>query len=261
MKKIRKSPEPQHIKTFLRRHPDADWETFRDHGDYSGLRGQFIQDQGGLCAYCENDISKTSNQRVEHFHPKRDRSQHHWALDWTNMFAVCLGGSSKYGDQAHSLEPFDENRSCDVSKEERFKNNVVEGRLLNPFEIPAFPSLFGVGIDGTISPNEQNCLSVTIENNQYPTTRELVAQTIFAFHLNCERLKRQRKFVLTGIDQRIRIIRQKYQGRPLARARKEGMQNLAQSYFSKQWPPFFTTIRSRLTPYFESWLKSNGFNG
>lgn len=122
MKKINKAWSPNALTEFAANHPTAGWEDFRraDNGTaYQSLKSGILDDQGGLCAYCEQDLrSRPPNrQRLEHVHSKSDISQSgiNWALDWNNVVAVCMGGSSSLDDD-HTHHPLPRNLSCDAYK-------------------------------------------------------------------------------------------------------------------------------------------------
>lgn len=144
MKCIEKGNEPIELTNYLLNEPTASWRDFTAVYVRKRLVQQQIKaDQGGLCAYCEIDLLEGTGQassdfRVEHFHPKSDRSTaHNWHLDWQNLLGCCHGGSCKsVADSALRFDPSD--ASCDVPKGE--KN--LTGVILNPLTLPAFPSIF-----------------------------------------------------------------------------------------------------------------------
>ena len=71
MKRINKTPGPNELTKFAQHNPDAKWyPDFKDsHGgkDYQARRKRILDDQRGLCAYCEIEIINLlpHKQRVE----------------------------------------------------------------------------------------------------------------------------------------------------------------------------------------------------
>jgi 5-methylcytosine-specific restriction endonuclease McrA len=112
MKRVCKGPIPQALNSYKSIAPNATWDEMRGdnyrggHQAYHECRDQVISDQEGLCAYCERKISTNApiQCRVEHFHPKSDKTgNHNWALD---LFALEK-------DTGH-LKP--DEASCDTIK-------------------------------------------------------------------------------------------------------------------------------------------------
>lgn len=265
MKKINKSLPPDVLTQFQQANPDADWSDFRnaEQGNaYKALKELIINDQGGLCAYCEQAINTRLpiSQRVEHFHSKSDMSQPgvNWALDWNNVIAVCLGGSSTIDDD-HNRHPTPANLSCDAFKahlEERgHLSKEIEGYVLNPLELPAFPCLLIFDKStGELKADHAACGAAHFEGqNAYPSLAELVEKTIKIFNLNCLRL----------CDERLEIL--KHYNQQITRARKTNNRNifeqLAKRWFITPWPSFFTTRRALLGKHAEHYLESTDYNG
>ena len=184
VKRVRKSTlAPQTLKDYARTHPNATWEQMRNDNANSGsqatqdYRVQAVTDQCGLCAYCEQKISSDDplHCRVEHFHPKSDRSKS-WGTNWQNMLAVCDGGSAAPQEDRHS-HPLPENLSCDAYKDRMIQMEKLtvscEGYLLNPLDLPAFPNLFAFDKgSGHLEADESNCSSVEIPKNSHSSTAE-----------------------------------------------------------------------------------------
>ena len=108
MKPILKNTVPETLTTYSSEHPNSKWEELRNHDEgsiYDPIRKQVVNDQFGLCAYCECSISEPSPAQVEHFHSKSDDSNPlmNWTLIWENMIGVCNGGSNRYA--ANYLSP------------------------------------------------------------------------------------------------------------------------------------------------------------
>jgi len=124
MKRVIKGPAPKELSDYVSSFPDAGWNDVYDdnaHGGYQvahECRNQALRDQKELCAYCEQKISSRFplNCRVEHFHPKSDKSgAHNWDTDWKNMLAVCNGGDRSSEDE-RVFHPLPDNLSCDAHK-------------------------------------------------------------------------------------------------------------------------------------------------
>ena len=145
MKRIFKNPEaPEALREFAEQYPDETWEHFRraNRRGYREVKRQLLEDQHGLCAYCEINIKFADEEgevddfRVEHFYPKSetDFAVHNYHLDWQNLLGVCHGGSQPNVEDAEvrfSRRKID--RSCDVPK----GGKPINERILNPLEIPA----------------------------------------------------------------------------------------------------------------------------
>lgn len=266
MKRICRGKEPEELSDYRRANPAGDWETLRNETPhlYEMIRRQCTADQGYLCGFCEIRLPETSMaQRLEHFHPKSDKStDHNWALDWNNILGVCLGGCNpalgSYPGQYR--EPLPQNLSCDAHKDHLIGKGAVppscEGHLLNPMELMAFPCLFDLDKrTGELIPDSSNCEGVTISPNHYSTTEELVENTITVLNLNCDRLKVQRRQVLFSIEHEKKKARERRQ------TASQFLSSLAKRYFSAKWPSFFTTKRILLGRYAEAYLQSISFNG
>ncbi len=245
---------------YAQGYPQDNWDNFRNSSqgnDYKTIKELIFTEQGGLCAFCENEINETHKQRVEHFHPKSDKTNpnHNWALDWMNVIGVCLGGS----DVDKTIHPLPANLSCDAYKDYLITKGKLaescEGYLFNPLELPAFPCLFDFNKrTGELKPKD-NYAGIEFENNQYGTTSELVAKTIEYLNLNCDRLNKDRLAVFHEYE---RLLKK-------ARADKKipsvFLNELAKHWFQKQWLRFFTTRRILLDSYAENYLISLNYNG
>ena len=59
MKRVYKSPAtPERLRSYVKAFPDETWEHFRrrNRRGYREVKQQLLQDQHGLCAYCEISI-------------------------------------------------------------------------------------------------------------------------------------------------------------------------------------------------------------
>ncbi|MBQ2975400.1 MAG: TIGR02646 family protein, partial [Phascolarctobacterium sp.] len=104
MKRVyKREQEPELLKSYRTRYPDAKWDKFRRRftRGYRQVKQAIIEDQRGLCAYCEisikmkEDYTEVDDFRVEHFYPKGATQDggHNYHLDWRNLLGVCHGGS------------------------------------------------------------------------------------------------------------------------------------------------------------------------
>ncbi len=265
MKKVNKSDPPNELTNFSDDNPVATWDDFRSVKDgvaYKAMKATILEDQGGLCAYCEQVIytRPESRQRIEHFHSKSDTSQPdvNWALDWSNVIAVCLGGSSSIDDD-HARHPLPGNLSCDSYKayfEQRGRiPKDIDGYVLNPLDMPAFPNLFSFDkATGNIEADSTACNQAKFfGSNVHQSLEDLVNKTIEALNLNCQRL----------CDERLEVL--KHYNQQVAKARKDNnvffREQLASRWFNKRWPSFFTTRRALLGIHAEKYLEEVEYNG
>jgi len=240
---------------YAQHYPENNWDDFYNTSDYKEIKTLIFSEQGGLCAFCENEILEIHKQRIEHFHPKSDKtnSNHNWALDWKNVIGVCLGGS----DVDKSVHPLPANLSCDAYKDylitTKKLSEICEGYLFNPLHLPAFPCLFDFDKrTGELKPKEDYA-GIEFENNQYGSTAELVAKTIENLNLNCDRLNQQRLRVFWQYEKEIQKAREKQD--------RQFKSKLAKHWFQKQWLPFFTTRRILLGNHAENYLTSINYQG
>jgi uncharacterized protein (TIGR02646 family) len=258
LKKIIKTAGPNGLTRFYHQNPLGSWDDFFYHNTsipYKKLKADIFADQGGLCAYCETQVSKrfVHEQRVEHFHDKSDNSNiavHNWGLDWNNVIGMCVGGTEHANKTTYQLPA---NLSCDSHKE-RVLTAAPEGVVLNPLLIFASPCLFDLDKrTGELKPHALNCANLCIVGNTFTTVDELVANTIRIFNLNCDRLNQQRKAILFDYNRRIKIARENGDEQVFAK--------LTRQWFTQKWLPFFTTRRILLSNHAEAYLSQINFNG
>ena len=268
MKRVNKGPIPETLQNYLLSNPDKTWEEMINDAMGGGsvaahaCRDQAIRDQKGLCAYCEQAISVQDplHRRIEHYHPKSDRTgNHNWSLDWDNMLATCDGGSASLGKE-RSLHPLPGNLSCDAHKDRMMQSGKLpvscEGYLLNPLTIPTQPNLFALDKGtGYLKPNESGGALVDIVDNAFETTAALISETITMLNLNCDRLAEKRRRIVIDIDRNKKYLRQ----RGFTPAESQG--KLLDRYFSVEWPAFFTTLRCCFGNIAEDYLQSRNYSG
>lgn len=261
MKIIKKKAEPDSLEAYRKKHPAQIWENV-PRQLRRAWRHKCRKQQGNICCYCECNLLHPVIKgfcRVEHFHQKSDTTPtgKNWHLDWQNMLAACNGETE---EQDRKLLPHPGNLSCDAHKNYLIQKGKLpvqcEGLLANPLQLPPFPNLFRVSPGtGELLPDQTNCSQVTIPDNQYSTTEELIQNTITILNLNCDRLCQQRKNLLQFIDRKID------QGKQEGKSPEEVFSDLLNFFFRKKWPQYFTTIRCRLGKDAEDYLRSISFQG
>jgi uncharacterized protein (TIGR02646 family) len=268
MKKLYKSPSPNELTNYAANYPTDRWDDFCTHAaedqhpgdDYRAIKRRLIDDQGGLCGYCEQQVGDrdSSLQRIEHYHPKSDTSDPavNWALMWSNVILVCTGGE-KDGESY----PLPGNLSCDAHKNRVFGNappQAVGAALadqITPFTMPAFPCLFCLDMGkGELLPSLDAC--ETIDRAQSlpigSTHRDLTA-TVEALNLNCDRLCQDRLKVRNEYNRRVKEARMAND--------TTYREKMAHRWFSNRWPIFFTTRRILLGSAAEDYLRQIHFAG
>lgn len=267
MKRVVKLQEPAELSAYRAGNPTGTWDQMRGdatgRGAYEVARRQLISGQGGLCGYCEIElqVGEQLKCRIEHFHPKSDTSSaHNWALDWQNMMAVCMGGSQRHHQPPHALEPLAENLSCDAHKDQMISTGQLdehcEGWIIDPLALPAFPSLlFLEKSTGRLLPSADRCAALALPSNKHPSTQALIQHTIDMLNLNCTRLCEARKRVVWNIERNKKGFRLQKIGPD------EALRTLAERYFRRHWPSFFTTVRLCLGAAAEQYLADNKFQG
>ncbi|WP_349829341.1 retron system putative HNH endonuclease [Brevibacterium litoralis] len=156
MYRIARADPPQSFITFVQKYPAATYDVDLNSDSVlkEELREHLLRQQGGRCAYCERDISKSSSTRIEHFHPqsllvtsadgecqKRTgvtvRKGGSVAADLAiGNLLLCCDGHEGTGEE-----------TCDKSK----GNTHICEDMDNPKGLPAeIPSLVEVKHDGTV---------------------------------------------------------------------------------------------------------------
>lgn len=265
MKKINKSFPPNALTQFAEDNPNGGWESdFREHDagrSYQSIRQIMVDTQGGLCGYCEREIKNLPKhqQRVEHYHNKSDKTNPdiNWALDWNNVFAVCMGGSYQSIEEKEQY-PLPKNLSCDAHKDHLVKkkklSEACEGFFLNPLRIIATPCLFDFDrSNGKLVANPEACQGLAEIDNQYASLEELVEKTIDILNLNCDRVCTDRLLVLKSYNQAIASA--------IKLNDKQIFSKLAERWFRNKWPSYFTTRRILLGRHAETYLEQIAYNG
>ena len=240
MKRVYKSAqEPEALKKYRTLHPEGTWERFRHRSEsYRQVKRQILQDQHGLCAYCEISIKlaeeagEVDDFRVEHFFPKgaTKKHGHNYHLDWRNLLGVCHGGSQPgVPDPDWRFSKRKRDRSCDVPKGGKEITDII----LNPLKIPGNVRLFRYAEhNGRMYVDEETCPK-RLQRKAKSTIREL--------NLNAPRLMRMRLEVIATLEDA--IAEAVGQGQEL----EEAVEMLAESSLlpgpNGQCLPFFSVIR------------------
>ncbi len=270
MKRVLKGNEPASLQKFRLAQPQATWDQLKNdplNGGplaYADIRLEANLSQGGLCAYCEIDIRDNDplKSRVEHYHAKSHTGTlTNWALHWPNMLAVCAGGSYRFGDPPHTLEPLENNLSCDAHKDRLIQGGKLPeacaGWVLDPLLLQATPSLFAINkTSGALRANDAACATApSWPNNQHADVKALVEHTIEVLNLNCVRLCIARLSIIHDIE------RNKKRQRQAGQSAQQGLGLLAKYYLRKPWPGFFTTICLCLGVAADSHLQQINYQG
>lgn len=233
MKKIRElnTPTPGLAEYLNIVGDETNWEEFRSHNSGASrdeLMDALVQNQHGLCAYCEIAI-KGRHRQIEHVIPQSDDEMGKAkALDIANMVACCIGGTESKASKRGGP-------SCGQAKGNQSDENFIDPRIL-----PAQPSLTKVLRDGSITVNEEACKSEGISAAR-------VRKTIEILNLNAERL---------------RLARTKYWNDLVERSGQYDDPDKMKAWIrdvlipdeDEQLTPFFTTNRSYFGPLSESIL-------
>ena len=132
MKHINKSSEPESFGSWKADNPDKTYALF-PRKEKKTLKKKLIQEQGGICCYCEQSII-LSNSHIEHFRPQDTYKG--LSLDYNNLLCSC----QKEPDKETPLH-------CGHCKSNWFE----EGLLVSPLD-PSCENRFHFTDDGRIFP-------------------------------------------------------------------------------------------------------------
>ncbi|MFN0201866.1 MAG: hypothetical protein ACKVTZ_10110 [Bacteroidia bacterium] len=106
---------------------------------FDELRKQLLKEQKYVCCYCGQAIKKIQNNqgsplmKTEHFAPKKgENAQAHLQLEYSNLFAVCLGNQNSAGE-----------KHCDSKKGDLplvYIKNPATSSFLTVFEYRVLPN-------------------------------------------------------------------------------------------------------------------------
>ena len=89
MRTIQKGREPRSLLQY-RMSADAHYDGYQDKQD---VRVQLVEEQRGLCCYCQSRIRATpAGMKIEHWQSQSPKKYPERQLDYTNMLGACLGG-------------------------------------------------------------------------------------------------------------------------------------------------------------------------
>lgn len=203
MKRIRRMDTPTPgLRQYLADDGDRqDWRRFRDYDGglaYRNLRDRLVELQHGLCGYCEVRLVVGLDSQIEHVTPRNNPT--HGAANTfnpANLISCCEGGTrvQVYGpglanaDPVRVLPPVVNNTSCGARKGDRTIADFID-----PRDVPTYPSLFRVMLNGEITPNAGGCAQADI-----PVGR--VENTIAFLGLNVPRLRRAREQYFIALEE------------------------------------------------------------
>lgn len=98
-------------------------------GEKAILREAAIDEQRGLCAYCNGRLHRDHTTTLEHWRPRSDDNTEHF--DWLNLLAVCSGGSSKdlHCDKSRGNRPLTLNPTSRSPNTEQLVEYYDDGRV------------------------------------------------------------------------------------------------------------------------------------
>lgn len=150
-----------------RQHPHADYDNFTDKAT---LRQALVEEQRGLCCYCQTRIRATpEGMKIEHWQCQADHPERQ--LDFGNLLGACLGGHGRPKREQH----------CDTRK----GNNGLCFSVCDPAH-PIERQIRFLG-DGTIKADDAHI--------------DEALNTVL--NLNLPRLVSNRKAVLTAFQRRL----------------------------------------------------------
>ena len=172
MRTIRKGPEPASL-TQHRKLQDANYDNYADKDT---LRQALVEEQQGVCCYCQSRIRATRNKmKIEHWQCQDEYPGRQ--LDFSNLLGACMGGEGHRKREQH----------CDTYK----GNNELQFSVCDPAHpVERLIKFLGngeiVADDRTVSSGLNDVLNLNFP--RLVSNRKAVLQ---AFQ---ERLQRDRRF-------------------------------------------------------------------
>jgi uncharacterized protein (TIGR02646 family) len=161
--------------------PDA--SGYNSLANKSNLRNFLIEEQHGLCAYCNQKITHEKST-IEHVICQSHNSD--FDLNYYNLFAVCQGNEGKIATSHCDKYRANKMKNAYFSPFMFFKKCITTSwSEINPFFDVKFINKIGL-ITGEIIPREQN-----VEG--YPTNLDSIQNSIDVLNLNSEILIEARK--------------------------------------------------------------------
>ena len=164
MKYICKTAEPEAFRRWKTRNKDANkWDDLPIIPERRELRKHLINEQLGMCCYCEMMIS-LEESHIEHLKPKGNPSYRKDMFSYGNLLASCNGKDSRGNKKQNWYEP-EMVSPLDKNCADRFRYNLQNGR---------------------ITPSDE--------------TDTWAETSIEKLGLNCRRLKDRRKSIIMGLE-------------------------------------------------------------
>jgi len=178
------------------RTPNKQWAAFyNEHpAAYKSAGERLYENQGGLCAYCEIELTD-NNRQIEHIIPKqRSSATTDYTFDFDNLLLCCKGGTninSPFKDQFAPDLAKSDNCSCGEKKGD---NPAI--KFASPYQLPAIPlvSIYYHPDNGvSFEVDEEACARESIDP-------AIVDETLRTLGLNCPRLKRNRREIWKALE-------------------------------------------------------------
>lgn len=186
MRYIEKGDSPEFFEDCKGQLPtDAVWDHFDENQELGRckrqLRQHLIDEQTGLCIYCECKINADSSH-IEHVFPKSEDKYPEKTFDYSNLVASCNGDKCDKNQEWSGDE-----RSCGHWKSDEFSESL----FLNPVADADLGDYFVF--------NKTHC---TIESS--PKNSERADYTITCLNLNSARLCNERSNARKALEKALR---------------------------------------------------------
>ena len=162
-----KAPVPACLARY--RHPEHNWDDVGP-AEKSEIKASLAQMQGGRCAYCEGPLD--SGSHIEHFRRKNPLHFPELTFAWGNLFLSCDGG--------------DKQDHCGHYKDRPGGEAYNPADLVKPDEDDPDRFLY-FHSSGEVRPR----------SGASEADAKRARETIRVFHLNCGRLKAERRRALS----------------------------------------------------------------
>lgn len=157
-----KLAEPETFRRWKTRNKGANWDDFSKSPEHGKLRQHLIDEQLGMCCYCEVMIV-LKDSHIEHLRPKGNPSYRKYMFWYENLLASC-----QFSD------------SCGVRKLGWYEPEMVSPMDKNCADRFTYTS------DGSIIPSDKQ--------------DDWAGKTIEKLGLNCSRLRDRRRSIISGLD-------------------------------------------------------------
>ena len=228
MKRIREVREPTRgLADYLQSVTQRSWNEFTSHrsgASFRELRKALLQNQHGLCAYCETAVPVVPGQsQIEHVVPRSD-SRYGAAkeLDIANLVVCCPGEGKRRADSSRRARR--SGLTCGQAKEDQWDRDFADPRT-----VPSSPPLLSVDSEGRIEVDSDACRGAGWSPQQIRRTIELL-------NLNAERLCLARERLWNDLVESSKHFSALTQI-------EEWVRSLLSPDEKDRLPPFFTTTR------------------